>query len=227
MKNLFILGAVTLILIGASVRPTTSQIVNGSFETGSGNPGSTWITLTGGSTLIDGWLVSSGTIDYIGGWWQASDGGRSLDMNGGNAGEVSQMVPTVPGQTYSVTFDMSGNADCLPTVKLMTVSVDGGQPQTFSYDIVLNGNSRLDMRWETNVYTFTATAATTLLAFTSNVTGFCGPTLDNVAIAAEVEFEQICHRNFGKKEKKTLLVDPSSIPDHLAHGDTLGPCVDE
>ena len=235
MKNLFIFAAVTLILIGATVRPTTSQIVNGSFESGLQDPGTMWITYDSSSNFIDGWSVDFGSVDYIGNWWQASDGVRSIDMTGSGAGQISQTVPTIPGVTYVVAFDMSGNTGCLPAVKLMTVTADGGQAQTFSYDTTATGNTQADMKWETKQYTFTATGATTSLAFTSDVPGFCGPTLDNVELMVVPEVPEvpeapevgICHRNLGKNGQKTLMVSPSAIPAHLKHGDTLGPCVAE
>lgn len=219
MKSLFFAAAVTLILIGASGRPTESQVVNGSFETGQQDPGMFWIILYSPSNVMDGWLVNSGSVDYIGKWWEASEGVRSIDLNGPDSGEVSQTVPTIPGVTYAVGFDMSGNADGPPTVKLMTVTADGGQPQTYAYDTVLAGNSRTDMRWQAMRYTFTANNAMTVLAFRSDVPGFYGPTLDNVEF-----LEGICHRNNGRKGQKTLFVSPSAVPAHMAHGDTAGPC---
>ena len=233
MKNLFVFAAVTLILIGATVRPTAAQLVNGSFESGLQDPGGMWITYHSPSNVIDGWSVSFGSIDYIGGWWQASEGVRSIDMTGASAGQISQTVPTIPGLTYVVTFDMSGNPGP-PSVKLMTVTADAGQAQTFSYDTIATGNTQADMKWEVKQYTFTATGATTLLAFTSDVPGFSGPTLDNVRLEEVPQVpedpgdpeipEGVCHRNFGKKGQKTLMVSPSAIPAHLAHGDTIGPC---
>ena len=219
MKNLFFAAAVTLILIGASVRPSVSQVVNGSFESGQQDPGMFWIILTAPSSVMDGWLVNAGSVDYIGTWWEASEGVKSVDLNGPDSGEVSQVVPTIPGVTYAVGFDMSGNADGAPSVKLMTVTADGGQPQQYAYDTVLAGNSRPDMRWQTMRYTFTAIDAETTLTFKSDVPGFYGPTLDNVEF-----LDGICHRNNGRKGQKTLYVSPSAVPAHMAHGDTAGPC---
>jgi choice-of-anchor C domain-containing protein len=222
MKNLVIFAAVTLILIGATVRPISSQVVNGSFETGHQDPGQFWIILGTGSTMLDPWFVSSGGVDYIGLWWQASDGVKSVDMNSAAAGQIRQIVATAPGTTYGVAFDMSGNPDPVPpAVKLMTVTADGGQAVQFAYDVSQAGNTRPDMRWSPRQYTFTAVGNSTELAFTSNVGGSAGPVLDNVRVVA---LEGVCHRNNGKKGQKTLMVSPSAVPAHLAHGDTQGPC---
>jgi len=233
MKNSVIFAAVTLILIGATVRATPAQVVNGSFESGQ-DPGVNWLFLNSGSNAMDGWFVSFGTVEYIGGWWQASDGVRSIDMNGNIAGQISQSITTTPGVTYEVAFDMSGNPDGPPSLKEMTVTADGSQAQIFSYDTSLAGNTRPDMRWETKIYTFTATGSTTLIAFTSEVQGWVfGPALDNVRLLERVEppteepVPIVCHRNFGKKGQKTLIVSPLDVPAHLAHGDTEGPCVVE
>jgi hypothetical protein len=49
---------------------------NGSFENGT-DPGS-FRTLGVGSAAIEGWSVAGGNVDYIGTYWQPSDGGRSI-----------------------------------------------------------------------------------------------------------------------------------------------------
>ena len=213
--------AALIILYGV---PAGAQITNGSFESGSQNPGNGWIVLNGGSPVIDGWNIDQGSIDYIGGWWPASDGLRSIDLSGLSAGGVSQSIPTIPGSRYEVTFDMSGNPDGGPLLKLLTVTADGAQGTTFSYDVAANGNTRSNMKWVQQRYTFVAEDDWTLLAFTSQAATFYGPTLDNVNVE---RLEGICHRNNGKKGSKTLYVDPAAYPAHLAHGDTAGPCESE
>src|SRR5262245_29900142 len=58
------------------------SIANGSFESGI-NPGPTFTgPLGAGATNVDNWTIESGSIDYIGGYWQAKDGTRSIDLNG-------------------------------------------------------------------------------------------------------------------------------------------------
>jgi Protein of unknown function (DUF642) len=86
-----------------------ATIINGSFEEGV-DPG-TFVTLTAtDSSSITGWKVSSGTIDYIGTYWTAADGSRSLDMNGLAPGAISQVITGLTfGHQYEVTFDLAGN----------------------------------------------------------------------------------------------------------------------
>ena len=108
--------AVTVLSIGARL-PAENLVVNGSFEDGvgtyDGGNGVDFVTLKAGSTGITGWTIILSSIDYDGSYWQASDGGRSLDLEGagGDLGGVSQTISTVPGKAYVLTFDMAGNPD--------------------------------------------------------------------------------------------------------------------
>lgn len=172
--------------------PVSADMVqNGSFESGP-DPG-THITLPEGSTAIDNWtVIGSGltvavdSIDYIGTTWVASDGNRSLDLNGYyGTGGVEQVISTIPGNTYLVAFDMAGNPDNGPTIKTMDVIAIGSttQSQSFSFDIT--GKTRSSMGWTPMQYTFVADAASTTLQFMSTVTGSnnaWGPALDNVSV---------------------------------------------
>ena len=158
-------------------------IQNGSFETATINPGASYITLDAVSTAITGWTVSQGSIDYIGTFWQASNGSRSLDLSGAeaDAGGIQQTFNTTVGETYRVTFDLAGNPEENPTIKEMRVSA-GGSSADFSFDIT--GNSNSNMGWVSKSWDFTATGTTTTLSFLSLVdTGF-GPALDNVSVVA-------------------------------------------
>jgi len=83
-------AALSLVAFAGSASATSISIVNGSFEDGVDADG--FVTLSTGATGadIDGWKVG-GSIDYIGTYWQAADGNRSLDMNGYfAAGRVEQ-----------------------------------------------------------------------------------------------------------------------------------------
>ena len=68
-------------------------LLNGSFEQGR-SPGGSLVTLQPGSTLITGWTVTCASIDYIGGFWRASNGRRSLDLDGTPGfGGIEQALP--------------------------------------------------------------------------------------------------------------------------------------
>jgi len=180
---LFVLGiALAVFLFG--VQTAFAVGTNGSFELGT-DPGS-FATLPAGNTNITDWTIDSGSVDYIGTYWQASDGVRSIDLNGTDAGSISQVLTTVVGATYDVGFDISGNPDGGPALKELSVSANGDLAQNYSYDTFVEGNTTADMRWASSTYSFVATTTSTTLTFVSLIAGAFGPALDNVLITETV-----------------------------------------
>lgn len=181
---------------------TTNLVQNGSFEDYA-IPPSSWsvpgivdLALPVGDSDIAGWTIIKGNIDYVGpfhdtpsGGWVASNGERSLDLDGNpGTGGVSQVIPTIPGSQYRVAFDISGNPDSNdlfpePLTKKSLRVTAAGQSADFSYDTATKGNSFGDMKWETEAFVFTAhSSATTLEFFSTTPAMFTGPTLDNVSV---------------------------------------------
>jgi hypothetical protein len=81
-------------IIGAGAA-NAAGIVNGGFETGSGDAGfGGFSTLGGGSTNITGWTVTGGSVDWINGYWQGAEGDHSVDLNGLSVGGVEQWIAT-------------------------------------------------------------------------------------------------------------------------------------
>ena len=180
-------------------------IRNGSFESSSLNPGRGFISVGTGSTAINNW-TTTGPIDYIGGLWQASDGGRSLDLNSSSTGGISQTFDTIVGQNYTVTFDLAAHPDRRGSInKSMRVSA-AGDSEVFTFN--RTGKSTLNMGWETNTWMFSATGSSTTLSFISNIGGPYGPTLDNVSVTTVPEPLTILGAGmavaFGTGFKKTL-----------------------
>jgi choice-of-anchor C domain-containing protein len=162
-------------------------ILNGSFELGTGAPGGGYVTLGTGNTSIQGWTVSSGTVEWIGTYWQAADGVRSLDLNGNSPGSIaSTAFTTVEGQQYLLTFSLAGNPDGGPTVKEVWVSV-AGLEKLFSFDVT--GKSKTNMGWTNYSLYFTAIDDSTTLSFRSNSLDprYYGAALDNVDVTAVPE----------------------------------------
>ena len=183
-KKLFISSVTGLGLLFATMTPAlAASFTNGSFETSSVTPGA-FTTLTAvDSATLSPWTVTSGNIDLIGSYWNASNGTQSLDMNGTTNGSISQQFDTTPGYTYVVKFDLSGNPDGGPTVKTMDVTA-GGTTSSYSYDTVANGTTRQNMNWKPQTFTFKASSNATALTFTSTtgISSSFGPALDNVTV---------------------------------------------
>jgi choice-of-anchor C domain-containing protein len=186
MRKLFtsVAAAACLVLsVGTVSLAASSGVSNGSFEKGT-DPGSFLQVNAGDSATITGWTVVSGNVDYIGTYWKASDGHRSVDLNGSTAGSIRQSFTTIVGLTYKVSFDLSGNPAGPPTMKTLAVDV-GGAPKAFSYDTTTGTTSLTNMKWARKSFTFTATATTTVLTFTSTTgNSVYGPALDDVRVFA-------------------------------------------
>jgi len=156
-------------------------ISNGSFERGTA-PGS-YLTIKAGSNDLDEWTVSKGTVDIVGSLWPASDGDRSIDLDGTSFGAISQPVKTDPGKTYVVTFDLSGNAYGAPTIKTMRLRA-GDADTRYAFDV--SKRPYHQMGWQTHAWRFGATEKSTTIEFESLDTesGYFGPVIDNVHVQA-------------------------------------------
>ena len=185
IKTLPLATALAATLIGAGAASAAS-ITNGSFESGSGDAGfGSFSTPGGGSTNITGWTVTGGSVDWINGYWQGADGTHSVDLNGLAVGGIEQTIATTLGQTYRLSFSMSGNPDIGSGTRTMQVSA-GGASAPFSYTFTTPTNDHSNMNWANDSLVFTATGPSTLISFQSTSTGNCcwGPALDNVSISA-------------------------------------------
>ena len=160
----------------ASATPFT----NGSFEVGTA-PGTIGFTTLYAvdNTSITAWVVETGSIDYISTYWIASDGDRSLDMSGYEAGSIYQEFDTVAGASYEVLFDMAGNFDQDGEKNLRVTALSYTDDYSF---IVESTYTATNMNWTTNTFTFLADAAVTKLVFASLTDGGWGPALDNVRV---------------------------------------------
>ncbi len=183
---------------------------NGSFETGQvANP--CFIFDIGvGSTLITGWTVSRGTIDWDGPppcSVVASDGAHSLDLVGQiGIGGIQQAFQTTPGRCYKISFDLAGNPEAgnPPVMKPLTVNITNagtafiatntpqaqgcapianGMACTFTFDVT--GKTQANMGWVRQTIKFGATSTSATVEFVSDITaagppGNAGANLDKV-----------------------------------------------
>lgn len=179
-----------------AVVSANAVIINGSFENGLANIGNFTTLNPGNNTAITGWTVANGSIDYIGAYWQAAQGSRSLDLNALSVGSIYQEIATNIGQTYQITFAMSGNPDpgnanagSLFQLRFQAFNASNLseiQNQIFSYQDA--AHTRTNMLWQDRTVTFTATEATTRIMFSGYMpTGAYGAALDNVRFEAVPE----------------------------------------
>jgi choice-of-anchor C domain-containing protein len=181
MKKLIVAAAFSL---GVATAANAQMVTNGSFEVGP-DPGGSFITLNAVDNSILGWSVDSGSIDYIGGYWPAQDGTRSIDLAGNSVGSISQLITgTVAGQLYTVNFWASRNPDGGDDLRTGIVSF-GGVDMPFAYS---SANSLSDMMWAPYSFNFLATGSSTSLSFAADGSAGCcyGPALDNVSLDAAV-----------------------------------------
>lgn len=178
------IAAAAVLFASVGAAQAASLITNGSFETGTvSNPFS---TLSAGSGDLSDWSIDSGSIDYIGNYWQPQDGSRSLDMSGLGAGAISQSFATAAGQQYEVSFYIAANPDGPPPVKYLESYVTGGSGTIVSVAVPFPqvASTKTNMNWVPVVYSFFADSATTTLHFLSLVSTPYGPALDNVSVSA-------------------------------------------
>jgi choice-of-anchor C domain-containing protein len=155
-------------------------VINGSFELGTGIPGTSIQLYAGDSTSLTGWTVTSGTIDYINTLWPAGSGSRSLDMTGSSAGTIEQIIAGfTTGQNYRLSFLMAANTADGPSIKSLQASM-GATTQTFTFDGT--GHSNANMGWSLRTMDFTATGTTMALDFRGLQSGLYGAALDAVTI---------------------------------------------
>ena len=175
-------ASVAALLLPVSAQAAT--IVNGSFELGT-DPG-VFTTLGNGSTAITGWTVGGLGIDYIGSYWQAADGNRSIDLSGNDKGSISQLLTGLTvGREYQVNFSLAGNPDGGGSTKVAVASDGGSQTSVYFFD--QTGNTRDSMGWTAQSFRFIATDTTANLTFSATLNNPYGPALDNVSIAGVPE----------------------------------------
>jgi choice-of-anchor C domain-containing protein len=187
------LGFVATIAFAGSTQAAFAGPTNGSFETGTYvDNGSGFRQQNAGELNIDDWTVGGHSVDWIETYWPAQEGTRSIDLSGSNAGSLSETFETTIGNTYDVSFALSGNPAGPPTVKTLQVSATGGTTGLYMYDLTVNANDLTDMKWSTQTYSFVATSATTTLTFTSTTAGAFGPALDDVVVTADALEKDDC-----------------------------------
>jgi choice-of-anchor C domain-containing protein len=183
----FIIAAFTALglTLAATAAQAASFLINGSFEDGT-DPGS-FTTLPGGSSDLTGWSVFGYGVDYVGSYWQAADGNRSLDLSALNAGGIQQNFKTWAGTEYKVSFDYAGNPgdNTVDPIKKLYYSVTSfGLLEENVVNFDTTNTSTSNMGWQTLSFSFIAKSSDTSLIFSSYTNSAYGPALDNVSVTA-------------------------------------------
>jgi choice-of-anchor C domain-containing protein len=161
-------------------------LANGNF-TGYPNSG-LYTTITATSTLIPGWTVTSGSVDWINTYWQAPpSGGYSIDLDGTAPGTMTTSFTTTSGAYYTVSFYLSGNPDAGNPLKIVNVGINNVFSNTF--DFTTGSNTEQLMNYVLESFTFEATGTTTTLSFQSGDSSSSdwGPVIGGVAVSSTPE----------------------------------------
>jgi choice-of-anchor C domain-containing protein len=185
----FVVALFSLVLSLTAQQSLAAVFSNGSFEVGP-DASSGVLPLYPGDTSIQYWeVVGVNSVDYIGEYWKASDGNRSIDVSGVGPGAIEQTFDTVPNEIYRVAFDIAGNPDNnstwpSPSIKGLRATIDTGNHSLFKdFTFDATGQSLENMGWLAQEFLFTAENTTSTLRFTSLTEGAFGPALDNVNVS--------------------------------------------
>jgi choice-of-anchor C domain-containing protein len=186
MKKAVVLGIVLLAIAcvaGVSAGTGSNIVVNGGFEAPAIED--IIVTLSGGQLI--GWNINNGDIQVIKNvYWESHSGSQSIDLSGTVPGKISQTLTTVPGDSYELTFWMSGNPDGTAreqAFKEMQVSWDGAVlSPTYSHDST--ETTRQNMGWtRVTIPGLKATSTATVLSFEEIYpNGPYGIVLDDISV---------------------------------------------
>jgi Protein of unknown function (DUF642) len=146
------------------------------------NPGDHNITPKKGAVFAPDWVVSKGNIDFNGTTYWDMDGLCSVDLDGylTVGGIKSSAFPAKRG-TYSLSFVMSGNGHCSPTIKTMKISIDN-QFTTFTWNTA-SGNDVQNGDYAVETWQFHANQLSTLKLVSQDPKGSgCGVVIAGMAI---------------------------------------------
>ena len=172
-------------------------LVNGSFEDTGGAPfqgwggytfgyntGTTGTNQFGGPNALPGWTIDFGNVDITTSaspWGPAADGSNSLDINGWEAGSISQTFNTILGATYTVSFDYSRNAAGAPDPALALVS-SGGASYTVNAPNDGSLGGEFSFIWKPVTFSFTGDGTATTLTASAITGGNGGVFFDNFSV---------------------------------------------
>jgi choice-of-anchor C domain-containing protein len=187
ISKLLSAAAVSAVVAVTPASAAVNLITNGSFESGTYTAAG-FDTVLAGSSVITGWSVGGQSVDWIGSYWQPGEGSRSIDLAGNGPGSLTQAFNTVVGQTYLVSFLLSGNPDGGGGLRDLDVRVKSGASiLSLSPVFDTTGHSLGSMGWTQYSFYFAANSTTSSLGFGSFANSPYGPAIDNVSVSAVPE----------------------------------------
>jgi hypothetical protein len=192
-------AAAATVLALAMAAPASASInllTNGSFEDiGAGASPEGWGGLTyytdgthPGHVALPGWAVTAGSVDLTGThttWGPAGTGEYSLDINGWDAGTISQGFDTVVGKIYSVAFFYSRNAAGAPDPATADVSAGGNVFHVTAHNDASLFGTPGAMLWQAGGFDFVGTGHDTIQLM-ATVPGNGGVFFDDVSVSGPV-----------------------------------------
>lgn len=162
----------------AASAATVDVVQDGRFSTPLLTDGNDYFCATDGTSeacptaapQFGAWTVIDGSIQLVNSQYVAlptgdPDTSQGVDLDGDGPGAIAQTLATVAGQQYAVTFQLAGDPNNGPVVKSLLVDVNGTAGGSYTFDTT--NTSATDMGYEGESFTFTASGATTNLAFAS------------------------------------------------------------
>jgi hypothetical protein len=159
----------------------TNLLTNGSFE----DPvvGADWNIFS----AVTGWIIdtigsdSDGLELWANGFYGgASNGNQNAELDGNAPTTISQLVTTVPGATYSLSFDFSARPDADSAADN---SIDAVVGTTTVFNATASGADIATNTWTTHSNTFVATGTATKVSFVDKGTAnSLGSLMDNAKV---------------------------------------------
>jgi hypothetical protein len=151
------------------------------------DPGNTLFEYSKGQVFAPSWQVTKGTVDLVGSTYNFQpwniDGLCSVDLDGITAGGIGHSgFATTPGAAYTVTFILSANGYCPPTVKTIKILADR-QFTSMTWD-TSNGHDGQHGIFTQETWGFTAAGPISTLKFVSldPKSSDCGPVVAAISV---------------------------------------------
>ncbi len=177
-----------IVLPVAACSATANMISNGGFEHPVVvNPPQNWTSIhlntpglswTSYDTSVYPYIEFQAGYTELDAHWMPHTGVQYAEIDGGTNHDVSQVLATIPGNTYTLSYWLSPRPNLTTATNVMNVFANGVQIDTYT------GNGLETTVWSQKTVTFTATTTVTRISFTQgqNIQTGVGVFLDDVSV---------------------------------------------